>query len=114
MHGDASADADFEAGSDRVRYSIDVAGGTAPFTVEAELWYQSIAYRWAQNLKQYHRRRTHALRALLRTDGSGIGADAHEHHGGGASLIGHAAPRRRPNTQDTRMSTARHSPEVHP
>ena len=53
VHGEASADPDFEAGSDRVRYSIDVATGTAPFMVEAQLWYQSIAYRWAQNLRQY-------------------------------------------------------------
>ena len=52
MHGDASEDADFEAGSDRVRYSVDVAGH-GPFTVEAELWYQTIAYRWAENLKEY-------------------------------------------------------------
>jgi hypothetical protein len=53
VRGEAFADPDFEAGSDRVRYSVDVTGGTAPFTVEAQLWYQSIAYRWTQNLEQY-------------------------------------------------------------
>jgi hypothetical protein len=53
VHGDASADPDFGPGSDRVRYSIDVAGATAPFTIDAQLWYQSIGYRWAQNLRPY-------------------------------------------------------------
>jgi hypothetical protein len=48
--GRAAADADFEAGGDRVRYAVEVAGGVAPFTVRAELWYQPIAYRWAHNL----------------------------------------------------------------
>jgi hypothetical protein len=53
VHGEASADADFGAGEDRVRYSIDTAGARGPFTIEVQLWYQSIAYRWAQNLKAY-------------------------------------------------------------
>jgi hypothetical protein len=51
--GPASADADFGAGADRVRYSIDVAGSQGPFRVDAELRFQSIGYRWAQNLKTY-------------------------------------------------------------
>jgi hypothetical protein len=54
VHGEASADADFRAGEDRVRYSIDLAGARGPFTLDAQLWYQSIAYRWAQNLKLYN------------------------------------------------------------
>jgi hypothetical protein len=53
VHGGAREDPDFEAGEDRVRYSIDVTGASGPFTVEAELWYQSIAYRWSQNLGAY-------------------------------------------------------------
>lgn len=53
VHGDALDDPDFVAGEDRVRYAIDVAGAQGPFTVEAQLWYQSIAYRWAQNLRGY-------------------------------------------------------------
>jgi hypothetical protein len=50
VHGDALADPDFGAGEDRVRYSIDTAGAPGPFTIEAQLWYQSIGYRWARNL----------------------------------------------------------------
>jgi hypothetical protein len=50
VHGEALADADFTAGSDRVRYVADVARGEAPFTIEVALVYQPIAFRWAQNL----------------------------------------------------------------
>jgi hypothetical protein len=53
VHGGARSDPDFTAGEDRVRYRIDVSKAEGPLTVEAELWYQSIGYRWAQNLKAY-------------------------------------------------------------
>ena len=53
VHGEAEADADFSGGSDRVRYSVPTAGAQGPFQVEAELWYQPIAFRWAMNLKAY-------------------------------------------------------------
>ncbi|HEX4913739.1 MAG TPA: hypothetical protein VFV51_07270, partial [Vicinamibacterales bacterium] len=53
VHGDALADPDFVAGEDRVRYSVDIAGARGPFTVEAQLWYQSIGHRWARNLDAY-------------------------------------------------------------
>jgi hypothetical protein len=48
--GKARGDDDFAAGGDRVRYAIDVGGAEGPFTVEAELWYQPVGYRWAHNL----------------------------------------------------------------
>ena len=53
VHGEALADPDFGAGEDRVRYSVDITGARGPFTIEAQLWYQSIAYRWARNLEGY-------------------------------------------------------------
>ena len=53
VHGRAGADADFAAGGDRVRYSVDLAGERGPLTVEVALWYQSIGYRWAENLRPY-------------------------------------------------------------
>jgi hypothetical protein len=53
VHGDATNDADFQAGGDLIVYQIDVAESSGPFTVVVELLYQSIGYRWAQNLKQY-------------------------------------------------------------
>ncbi len=52
VHGDAAADADFVGGSDRVRYVIDVGQAQGPFEVRAELYYQSIGYRWAQNSRR--------------------------------------------------------------
>ena len=50
VQGDASGDADFVGGSDRIRYDVPV-GATGTFTVEAELLYQTIGFRWADNLR---------------------------------------------------------------
>jgi hypothetical protein len=50
VFGDAMEDADFTAGGDRLALQIDLGAATGPFTVQAELLYQSIGYRWAQNL----------------------------------------------------------------
>jgi hypothetical protein len=51
VHGAAVEDQDFTASGDRVTYRVDPAGATGPFTVAAELLYQPIAYRWADNLR---------------------------------------------------------------
>ena len=51
--GEAAADADFVAGSDTLGLSIDVGAAEGPFTVTAELLYQSIGYRWAENLRDH-------------------------------------------------------------
>ena len=51
VHGAAATDPDFLAGGDRVRYRIPIEG-IHPLSVEAELLYQSIGYRWAHNLRQ--------------------------------------------------------------
>jgi len=53
VHGEAEADPDFTGGGDRVRYSIPTGDAQGPLQVDAELWYQPIAYRWAMNLKSY-------------------------------------------------------------
>ncbi|MCH7564673.1 MAG: hypothetical protein IH968_12710 [Gemmatimonadetes bacterium] len=53
VFGQATSDADFQPGLDRIRYAIDVDPARGPFTVVAELWFQPIAYRWAQNLAEY-------------------------------------------------------------
>ena len=36
-----------------MRYSVNVGNGGGPFTVQVELLYQPIGFRWAQNLKSY-------------------------------------------------------------
>ncbi len=53
VQGRAVEDPDFKAAGDRVRYLIDVEDRDGPFTVTAQLWYQTIGYRWAQNLAEY-------------------------------------------------------------
>ena len=53
VHGAAMTDQTFTDGSDRVRYAVGVAAGGGPFTVEATLYYQTIAFRWAENLREY-------------------------------------------------------------
>ena len=53
VYGAALTDADFAAGGDRVRYRIPLAGARLPLRVEARLWYQPIAFRWALNLADY-------------------------------------------------------------
>jgi hypothetical protein len=52
VYGGAKEDADFSGGGDRVRYRIPVSA-KGPFTIAVELRFQSIAYRWAQNLTRY-------------------------------------------------------------
>ncbi len=51
--GEAKADPDFTGGGDHIRYAVPTGGAQGPFTVEAELMYQPIAFRWAMNLKNY-------------------------------------------------------------
>ncbi|NOT27774.1 MAG: hypothetical protein HOP16_16935 [Acidobacteria bacterium] len=53
VEGGARSDADFLGGQDRVHYRVDVGGAAGPFTIDAEVWYQSIGYRWAENLRGY-------------------------------------------------------------
>ena len=51
--GDALNDSAFTGGGHRIHYSVPLAAATGPFTVEAELLYQPIGYRWANNLKPF-------------------------------------------------------------
>jgi hypothetical protein len=51
--GNAADDPDFAAGRDLVRYSVNLRNAQGPFHIQAELWYQPIGYRWANNLKAY-------------------------------------------------------------
>jgi hypothetical protein len=53
VQGSAANDADFAGGGDRVHYSIATGNAQGPLRMEAELWFQPISYRWAQNLKPY-------------------------------------------------------------
>jgi len=52
VFGDAASDPDFSATGDRVRYAVETPG-RGPHSVDVELRYQPIAYRWARNLEAY-------------------------------------------------------------
>lgn len=52
VFGNATQDADFTGGGDRINLQIDLGSAVGPFTVQVELLYQSIGYRWATNLLQ--------------------------------------------------------------
>jgi hypothetical protein len=51
--GAAASDPDFGDGADRVRYAIDVGQAAGPFLLDVELRFQSIGFRWADNLRPY-------------------------------------------------------------
>jgi hypothetical protein len=52
--GDAAGDAGFTDAGHRVRYSVDIGRAPGPFRIQAELVYQPIGFRWANNLKPYN------------------------------------------------------------
>jgi hypothetical protein len=53
VRGEAAEDEDFLGGGDRVRYEVPLDGAEGPFVVTVDLLYQSIGYRWAQNLRRH-------------------------------------------------------------
>jgi hypothetical protein len=53
VRGEAEGDADFVGGSDRLSYRLDLGRARTPVRVDVTLLYQSIGYRWAENLEAY-------------------------------------------------------------
>lgn len=53
VHGAALDDEDFTAGSDRVQYRVRLGRSVESAHVDVQLYFQSIGYRWAENLKAY-------------------------------------------------------------
>ncbi len=51
--GDAAEDENFGEGSDRIEYVVDTGDAVGTLSVTAELYYQTIGFRWAENLKKY-------------------------------------------------------------
>jgi hypothetical protein len=51
--GEAGSDPAFTGGGHRIRYAVAISTARQPFTVEAELLYQPIGFRWAHNLQKY-------------------------------------------------------------
>ena len=50
VYGFAANDADFVGGSDLVRYRVDTSGYEGPFTISVELLYETLSYRFVQDL----------------------------------------------------------------
>jgi len=50
VQGSARDDEDFVQSADRVHYYVKLERTDASYVVQAELWYQPVGYRWAQNL----------------------------------------------------------------
>jgi hypothetical protein len=46
----AAQDRNFVGGRDQVKYEVDVTGAPGPFTVDAELLYEPLSYRFIQDL----------------------------------------------------------------
>jgi len=53
VHGDALQDPDFNDRGDRVHYIVALGSAPGPYKVTAELQYQPVGYRWANNLQAY-------------------------------------------------------------
>jgi hypothetical protein len=58
VRGHAREDDDFTGATDRIRYSVALKQSAGPYTLQAELLYQPIGYRWAQNLRQFEANET--------------------------------------------------------
>ncbi len=50
VQGEAAEDEDFSAGGDSLKYAIQLPG-SGTYSVSVELLYQSVGYRWAENLR---------------------------------------------------------------
>ena len=53
VHGSAASDPDFAGGGDTVTYSVTLPNRAGPVSVTAELLFQSIGFRWNENLRAY-------------------------------------------------------------
>ncbi len=85
VHGKATDDASFQAGGDRIRYRVAVPPGLQVAEVRARLMFQTIGYRWAQNLAPYEAPETKrfvtyykdnsSTSAIVLAEATGEGAD---------------------------------------
>lgn len=51
VRGGAMEDEDFQGGGDSIQYAVDIGSAAEPLTVKVELLYQTISFRWADNLR---------------------------------------------------------------
>ncbi len=53
VRGRAVEDEDFLGGRDAIEYLVDLGDAPGPFTLTVELLYQSVGYRWAEEIRSY-------------------------------------------------------------
>ena len=53
VHGAAQDDTNFQAGGDRIQYRVAAPAAARTVEIQARLMFQTIGYRWAQNLASY-------------------------------------------------------------
>jgi hypothetical protein len=53
VYGAALEDENFTGGEDRLQYRVSVGDAVGPFTVSIQVLYQSIGFRWMENLRQF-------------------------------------------------------------
>jgi hypothetical protein len=63
VYGEALVDEDFSGGADRLRYQVALGEAQGPFTVTAHVLYQTIGYRWMENLRAYQAAETDQMAA---------------------------------------------------
>ncbi|HEY70793.1 MAG TPA: hypothetical protein G4O08_09435 [Anaerolineae bacterium] len=51
VRGEAFDDEDFQGGVDSIQYVVDVGSAQGPFDISVEVLYQSVGFRWAENLR---------------------------------------------------------------
>ncbi len=70
VHGEAREDPDFQAGSDKIRYRVAAYPEVRQVQVQARLMFQSIGYRWAQNLVPHNAYATRRFVTYFRDNAS--------------------------------------------
>ena len=73
VNGAAESDDNFKAESDIIVYKVPLPAGVDDVQISAKLMYQTIGYRWAQNLKAYSSRETKRFVGYFE-DNAGISA----------------------------------------
>lgn len=63
--GEAAQDATFTGGSDALTYQINTTGASGPFTVTVQWAFQTIGYRWAENVAAAESAEAQALRGYI-------------------------------------------------
>jgi len=68
--GEAMQDSSFTGGSDSITYQVQTGGASGPFTVQVEMLYQSVSYRWAKNVLDSQTKESQTFGSMLEQTGN--------------------------------------------